>query len=175
VSTVSCDPRLDFKEDEKRWKPGMPLADALPAEHLGEYIGLAAADNLHVYPVWTDTRNGNQDAFGARPDSLSGVWEERQVQGIRGKGYGLIVVPNPVRKGCEIRFARSFEVTARLTIYDINGRAVKSFSPHSSRLTPYVLFWDGRDDSGSVVPSGVYLLRAEDGKECITGRVVVAR
>jgi len=175
VSTVSCDPRLDFKEGEKRWKPGMPLADAMPAEHLGEYIGLAAADNLHVYPVWTDTRNGNQDAFGARPDSLSGVWEEVGPSRHMPQGSGLTAFPNPARKGCGIRFARSFEVTARLTIYDINGRAVKSFSPHSSRLTPYVLFWDGRDDSGSEVPSGVYLIRAEYGKESVTGRVVVAR
>jgi hypothetical protein len=175
VSTVSSDPRLFFKEGERHWKPGMPLAGALPAEHLGEYIGLAAADNLHVYPVWTDTRNGNQDAFGARPDSLSGVWEEVGPSRREPERPGLTAFPNPAKKCCEIRFALSTEAPVRLTIYDISGHAVRFFSSHFSRLTSHSLFWDGRDDSGSEVPSGVYLLRAEDGKESITGRVVVAR
>jgi len=175
VSTVSSDPRLFFKEGERRWKPGMPLADALLSEHLGEYIGLAAADHFHVYPVWTDCRNGNQDAFGARPDSLSGVWEEVRPAQREPERSGLAAFPNPARKGCDIRFAFSTEAPVRLSIYDVSGQAVRSFSSHFLRLTSHSLFWDGRDESGIEVPSGIYLLRAEAGKESVTGRVVVAR
>jgi hypothetical protein len=175
VSTVSCDPRLDFPEGEKRWKPGMPLAGALPAEHLGEYIGLAAASNLHVYPVWTDTRNGNQDAFGARPDSLSGVWEEVGPSRREPQGISVTAFPNPARKGCEIWLGLLSPQSVRLTIYDVQGRLIGSFpTPYTLHPTPSV-FWDGRDASGSEVPSGVYLIRAEAERERAMGRVVVAR
>lgn len=48
--------------------------------------------------------------------------------------------------------------SARLGIYDATGRLVKSF-----RLTPYAvrstLSWDGRDESGKNLSSGVYFVR----------------
>ena len=35
------------------------------------------------------------------------------------------------------------------------------------------LVWDGRDDAGRAVASGVYFVRAVVGDEALTGRVVV--
>lgn len=174
VSTVSSDPRLVPKRG-RPWRPEMPLADALPSEWLGEYIGIAAADTLHVYPVWTDTRNGNQDAFGARPDNLTGAFEEPGPIGREPALLSLRAFPNPARKGCEIRLGLLSPQPVRLTIYDVQGRLIRSFpTPYPLHPTPSFL-WDGKDDSGSEVPSGVYLIRAEVGREKAMGRVVVTR
>jgi hypothetical protein len=38
-----------------------------------------------------------------------------------------------------------------------------------------VLTWDGKDDSGAVVPAGAYLYKIEVGEKAFTGTVVIAR
>jgi hypothetical protein len=62
---------------------------------------------------------------------------------------------------------------ARLQIYDAAGRLVKSF-----RLTPYALrntlSWDGSDDSGNRLPSGVYFVYfAADSYEQVEKAVIL--
>jgi hypothetical protein len=45
----------------------------------------------------------------------------------------------------------------RLDVFDVAGRRLRSFNgPFSAAST-----WDGRDESGRSIPSGVYLVRAE--------------
>jgi hypothetical protein len=38
-----------------------------------------------------------------------------------------------------------------------------------------VLYWDGRDTAGTIVPSGVYLYQIEVDGKVLSGTVVVAR
>ena len=54
ITTVSSDPGA-----------GQPKAGLL-----GEYVGVTAQDG-RVHPVWTDTRNGNQDVYTARVGYIS--------------------------------------------------------------------------------------------------------
>jgi len=52
-------------------------------------------------------------------------------------------------------------------IYDINGHRVRSLPAHA--------MWDGRDDDGKVVESGVYIYQFKQNGERITGIVAVAK
>jgi hypothetical protein len=61
------------------------------------------------------------------------------------------------------------------TIYDIRGAQVRGLAVNSQSPTPNCLVWDGRDNRGAVVPSGVYLYKIQAGNETHTGTVVVAR
>ena len=60
-------------------------------------------------------------------------------------------------------------------IYDIRGAKVRDFAMDGNSPTANSLVWDGRDNRGAVVPSGVYLYKIQAGKETQTGTVVVAR
>jgi len=116
---------------------------------------------------------GNLLVFGV--DSIvSGVGQEA-IRSKRTGTFELSVTPNPVRAGCRIRLGPVAFGPVRLSIYDVAGRAIKVFPPHASRLTPYEFVWDGRDDQGKEVRSGVYFLRAELGERSITKKVVVVR
>jgi hypothetical protein len=55
---------------------------------------------------------------------------------------------------------------ARLTVYDVRGRAVRILDPGSARGERTVLPWDGRNADGWPLPAGVYFLRlaAESGE-----------
>jgi len=105
---------------------------------------------------------------------LSGVSWESAVP-LRVRGPELVISPNPVRGSCVIRFWSGIEGKVRLTLYDVTGRALRSFTPYALRLTPYEVYWDGRDDMGKEVRSGVYFLRAEFREKDITKKVVVVR
>lgn len=81
--------------------------------------------------------------------------------------------PNPA-------FASSFGATISVsgnasgysgTVYDITGRAIRSLSGGSNGK----VFWDGRDDHGSLVRPGVYLVRIEAQGRSATARVVLLR
>jgi flagellar hook assembly protein FlgD len=58
-------------------------------------------------------------------------------------------------------------------VYDVNGAKVSGLRLNSSDETQ--LLWDGRDDNGNAMPSGIYVYSIEIGKKRATGTVVVAR
>jgi gliding motility-associated-like protein len=57
----------------------------------------------------------------------------------------------------------------RVEIFDITGRRIRSLSAVGTTA------WDGRNDSGEVVESGVYIYQYTDGGKRITGLVAVAK
>ncbi len=62
------------------------------------------------------------------------------------------------------------------TIYDLRSAKVASVRESNIFVADTsVLTWDGKDDSGAVVPGGVYLYKMEVGGESFTGSVVVAK
>ena len=71
--------------------------------------------------------------------------------------------------------ARSLEDTSgefTVFIYDIDGMLVKSLAalPGETELT-----WDGRDETGEVVESGVYVYQLQVGESFKTGTLIVAK
>lgn len=57
-------------------------------------------------------------------------------------------------------------------ILDLNGAKVAELRPNANATS---LLWDGRDDSGRTMPSGIYIYSIKIGKHLATGTVVVAR
>jgi flagellar hook assembly protein FlgD len=64
----------------------------------------------------------------------------------------------------------------RGTIYDLRSARVADLTDSGIASGFSTLMkWDGRDDTGSVVPGGVYLYKIEAGNRRLTGLVGVAR
>jgi hypothetical protein len=83
--------------------------------------------------------------------------------------------PNPFRPGTEVPYRLAAEGTARLAIYDPNGRLVRVISSGRESAGPHVARWDGRDARGRTVASGVYLLRLEAEGAQLTRRMLLLR
>jgi hypothetical protein len=93
-----------------------------------------------------------------------------------GSPYPRVITPN----GAENRrvfwfFDNPTGDVVQGDIYDIRGAHVRALSVNGMSPTPNSLVWDGRDSSGAVVPSGVYLYKISTPEDTITGTVVVAR
>ncbi|MEZ4397113.1 MAG: S8 family serine peptidase [Candidatus Krumholzibacteriia bacterium] len=67
--------------------------------------------------------------------------------------------PNPFNPSTRIAFSLDHPLDARLDVLDLQGRHLRRL--HAGRLDAgaHALSWDGRDDGGHPVASGVYVLR----------------
>jgi hypothetical protein len=64
---------------------------------------------------------------------------------------------------------------ARLTIFDVTGRVVTTLVERENAAGAYSVSWDGRDQFGVKVASGVYFANLETSKEAVTGKFMVVR
>ncbi|NIM03009.1 T9SS type A sorting domain-containing protein [bacterium] len=64
---------------------------------------------------------------------------------------------------------------ATIRIYSINGELVRSDLVEDKTKTEDTIEWDGRNDKGKVVGSGVYLVNLKIGKSSKTVKVVILK
>jgi len=83
--------------------------------------------------------------------------------------------PNPAREGLRINYALPKESQVSLKIYNVMGQLVRTLREGIEKPGYYVATWDGKDQSGHHVASGVYLYRMEAGDFAKTRKLVVVR
>lgn len=83
--------------------------------------------------------------------------------------------PNPAPAAIGISFALASETDARLEVYDLAGRFVRSLVAGRQPAGERTLRWDGRDARGRRVASGIYLLRLSTAGEERSARLVLLR
>jgi len=70
-------------------------------------------------------------------------------------------VPNPFNPSTVIEYSLPHAAHARLSIFDVEGRRVRTLVDEYRHAGPGRVNWAGRDDAGRPVASGVYLYRLE--------------
>jgi len=80
--------------------------------------------------------------------------------------------PNPFNPHTSLRFTLPESGPVRLTVHDAAGRLVASLVNASLAAGEHAVSWDGTDDGGAAVASGVYFARLHFGSET-TGRKLV--
>lgn len=71
--------------------------------------------------------------------------------------------PNPFNPTTRIRFQLPEAAPVRLSVYDVLGRRVAVLIDEAMEAGTYDAVWDGLDEAGALVPSGMYLYRIEAG------------
>jgi hypothetical protein len=84
-------------------------------------------------------------------------------------------VPNPFNPTTSLRYDLPGPATVTLTVYDPTGRVVRRLLSEARPAGTFVARWDGRDDDGRAVGSGVYWARLEAGLEHRTRKLVLVR
>ena len=153
---------------------------------------LATAGNISLPPLYCDQGEGD---FTLREDSPCAAYSEPNpecdqigawpigcasmaIPDARSAGMLALhrISPNPLSGPTEIVFelpAAENEVT--LALFDVTGRQVRTLILSYSAQGPGAVHWDGRDDAGRAVPTGIYHCRLRAGQEELTRRVVVIR
>jgi hypothetical protein len=87
----------------------------------------------------------------------------------------VVAAPNPFRTATSIRFSMPQPGVATLAIHDVTGRRVRMLLDGAVNPGDRSLEWDGRDDAGQALASGVYFYRLRTPAESRTGRVQLVK
>ncbi len=176
-------------------EPAGPYGQSTP-DVIGQLSGVNFVHYQNV-PSWfggTHFTDGNQKlvflSFG-----LEGIYEDAQREllvtrvlewfGVAGgveaaaapaAGFTLApIAPNPVLPPAAIRYRLAAAGPVSLRIYDVSGRHVRTLVDGPETAAEHRHEWNGRDEAGRAVPSGVYFYRLEAGGRSATARLVVVR
>ena len=86
----------------------------------------------------------------------------------------VLAVPNPFNPATRLCFDVAVAGPVRVDVFDLAGRRVRTLRAELP-AGPAALPWDGLDDDGRTLASGVYLVRAEAGDVPQRGRCVLVR
>ena len=108
---------------------------------------------------------------------------EEQAYEIRANAQGsrpvlLQNAPNPFNASTVISFLIPFRLaneTTRLSIYNLAGQLVRVLQLDAQQAGEHSLSWDGRDDYGRAVASGVYIYRLNVGGWAVHRRMLLLR
>ncbi len=93
---------------------------------------------------------------------------------------GIAVYPNPGRGSATIRISLSgapdqAPVETEATLYDLQGRALRTLQRGALARGTTAIHWDGRAGDGHELGSGVYYLRVRSGAGIATTRLIRTR
>ena len=115
------------------------------------------ADTTQKFSALTDAagfyRVGLTTSVESNANNLPGNFE-------LGQSY-----PNPFSSSTAIPYQLKRGTEVRVTILDILGREVRSFDVGSQFAGSHKILWDGRNEYGKTVASGIYLYRLQAGDE----------
>ena len=165
---------------------GAPAVFHMPVEIL---FHLTGKDTLVHYPINTSPQR-NEFVVSARPDSAvfdPGDWILKKVTmtnvGVETADHKAVLTPfalggaAPSPFSWETRISYSLARTGKteLIVYDVSGRKVRTLMDGEVNPGASWVKWDGRDDLGRAVPSGVYFYRLQAGAFSDTKKMVLIR
>ncbi|HEU4928912.1 MAG TPA: T9SS type A sorting domain-containing protein [Candidatus Krumholzibacteria bacterium] len=124
--------------------------------------------------AWSDYRNGLPDIYANRVSAgggiPTGVGKTPAMPLMVGNIY-----PNPFSVATSIEITLGEEANVNVEVFDVAGRRVRAMNigRMSAGTTP--LAFDGRDERGHRLPSGVYFYRIHAGSESLTRKLVIQR
>ena len=83
--------------------------------------------------------------------------------------------PNPFNRGTSIHFSLPAGGTVELTVFNLAGQQVAALVNGNRPAGAHTINWDGRDDHGHALASGVYLYRLQANSQVQTRKLLLLR
>ena len=85
------------------------------------------------------------------------------------------VIPNPFNAISEIKFNLTKQSMISISIFDISGHKIRMLLCETLSAGKHSVIWDGTDDTGNYVKSGVYLVNLSVNDKILTEKVVLIK
>jgi len=131
------------------------------------------SDSCVVKIVAYDTSHNGSEAVS---DSLFRIIYVADVNPVpQIASFGLLQnSPNPFNPVTYIEFVLDKSARAHVRIYDVSGKVLRTLVNETLSAGKHRALWDGRDDSGRIMASGVYVCRLEaEGKSAVRKMVLL--
>jgi hypothetical protein len=129
----------------------------------------ASANDDDVYIDEIEFRGSTSGALARSNNALSAVESLPETFELK-QNY-----PNPFNPATTIAFSLPQESKVSIKIYDISGSLVRTLVNDNRPAGEYNVAWNGLNDNGTLVSSGVYIYRLEAGNFTQTRRMVMLK
>ncbi|MFQ6615675.1 MAG: carboxypeptidase regulatory-like domain-containing protein [Fidelibacterota bacterium] len=135
------------------FEPGEPYAFTVDTVFLDTDV---EPSQTYYYTVTATDFNGNESEYA--PQQTVGIRDQEGIQ-IPNRFELAQNYPNPFNPSTAIRYGLPMRSDVTLIVYDALGRKVRTLVSRSQNAGYYRVKWDGKDDSGNPVASGIYVSR----------------
>lgn len=132
--------------------------------------------NYYLYVFSVDSA-GDSSNYTPAQHVMTGSWDDcsgpqqKPVVFVPGNFFLDQNYPNPFNLQTEIRYGLPQDARVKLVIYNILGEKVRVLVDEYQPAGERNVVWDGKNDNGDVVASGIYLYRLEAGSFTKTAKM----
>ncbi|MCP4545978.1 MAG: T9SS type A sorting domain-containing protein, partial [bacterium] len=156
-------------DDIYGWYPSTLAPDGSLDDFLGESMSgdwtLSITDSAN-----SDTGTLNEWCVKITHDVQTGIGDVAPAVLALGKNF-----PNPFNPTTTITFDMPKSGKVDLAIYDVTGRRVATLVNGTVDAGQHEIMWQGKDDSGNRVASGLYFSRLISGEEMLTRKMMLLK
>jgi len=99
----------------------------------------------------------------------------RKIVDSRNESVATLAIPGRRGGGMVLKYELATQERVRLEIYDKTGRFLRRLADREQGPGSCEITWDGRDERGQSVPSGICFFRLETGRAVRRGKVILLR
>lgn len=164
----------------KIYRSGLTAVTPVPTNVIAtstdpSFVDAAAPGGTLHYIVSAIDTHGNESA----PSNMIGVYGTTSVGDHPSPAITALTVlpnrPNPFGVTTSLQVGLPSASDVSIEVYDVAGRRVRTLSEGSKTAGWQSVPFDGRDDAGDMLPSGVYFYRVHAGAATVTRKMVIAR
>ncbi len=131
--------------------------------YLGTISLLKTAQKLYIAYYWSN-EEGEGDIRFSSYDIVTGQKELDKQNVIR----EVNIYPNPFKTKTTVEFTINKQRYIDISIYDLNGKHIKTLMNEYTNPGEYRLIWNGKGKNGREVNNGLYLVRLQSGRNIVT-------
>jgi len=128
-----------------------------------------------TFLAWQDARNADLDIYALRLNGIGAVITPVGDTPSLARMTLSPNVPNPFSNQTAFDIGLPQDTNAEIGVYDVTGHLVRRMDLAPSAVGSRRMAFDGRDQGGRPLASGVYLFRIHAGSEAVTRKIVIAR
>ncbi len=154
----------DETADDGIYSAVLPFQDS--SEEVRFYIRTQNSDAVKLLP-----ERAEYEFYTLNPITVIGEHlPQNSITFTLGKNY-----PNPVTSTTTIRYTLPVNSKVRLTVYNLVGKEVKTLVNNFKSSGIHNVAWDGRDNSGNNVGSGIYIYKLQSVDRVLMRKMTLVR
>ena len=101
--------------------------------------------------------------------------EEESIQKSLSPGIETSNHPNPFNPETTISYSLPDAGSVQIDVFNIQGQHMRSLINDQKAAGSYSIHWDGRDENGTLVPSGIYFYKIKTDNQTISKRMILTK
>jgi FlgD Ig-like domain len=129
------------------------------------------SDGVTAIVAWRDHRGSSWDIYALPTGVLTGVRDTPSLSALELTPN----FPNPFVDGTTMDLDLPARADVNVDVFNVAGRRVRHQAAGTLNAGWREIRFDGRDDAGQLLPSGVYFYRVHAAEQTVTEKMVIAR